>query len=100
MIIPDFIREKFKMCLYTIEYEGIVGGQTMTLYVDEYEAPVFCNTDGIVFNSIEEIVTYLHRFVDFKPFFENNPIVYEYSMNCGQITKISVGTAWNLANRE
>lgn len=97
MIIPNFIRAKFTMCLYTIEYEGTVGGQTMTLYVDGYEAPAFCNTHGIVFYNIEDVIKYLHCFADYKPFFENNPIVYEYSMNCGQITKLSVDTAKNLS---
>ena len=46
-MIPEFISEKFITRLYTIEYDGKIGGQTLRLYADDYVKPVFCHTHGI-----------------------------------------------------
>lgn len=95
-MIPDFIKDKFVTHLYTIEYDGVVGGQTLHLYADDYVKPVFCHTRGVVWQSIKEVAKYIKQFENYKPFFNSNPVVYEYSMNGDNVTKIIVATAENV----
>lgn len=95
-MIPEFIAEKFVTHLYTIEYDGVVGGQTLRLYADDYVKPVFCHTHGIVWNNITDVAKYIKQFEDYKPFFSNHPVVYEYSIDNGCLTNIVVGTAENV----
>lgn len=95
-MIPDFIKNKFVTHLYTIEYDGNVGGQTLHLYADDYVKPVFCHTQGVVWQDIKDVAKYVKQFENYKPFFNNNPVVYEYSMNGDNVTKIIVATAENV----
>lgn len=95
-MIPEFIAEKFITRLYTIEYDGKIGGQTLRLYADDYVKPVFCHTHGIVWQDINDVAKHIKQFENYKPFFSNNPVVYEYSMNGNTVTKIIVATAENL----
>ena len=95
-MIPEFIAEKFITRLYTIEYDGEIGGQTLRLYADDYVKPVFCHTHGIVWQDIKDVAKYVKQFENYKPFFNNNPVVYEYSINGDAVTKIIVATAENL----
>lgn len=95
-MIPDFIKEKFVTHLYTIEYDGDVGGQTLRLYADDYVKPVFCHTHGIVWNNINDVAKYIKQFENYKPYFRSNPVVYEYSVDNGCLTRIVVGTAENV----
>lgn len=100
MIIPKFVEEKFKTVLYTIEKDAEVGGQMLHLYAADYDNPAFCHTDGIAFNDIDSVIRYLHNYKDYEPYFNNNPIVFEYSVNGGHIVKVSVGTAKSLSEKE
>ena len=61
-MIPDFIKNKFVTHLYTIEYDGVVGGQTLHLYADDYLKPVFCHTQGVVWQDIKDVSKYVKQF--------------------------------------
>ena len=94
--VPEFVEKAFRKTVYTVEYDGSVGGKDVRLYADDYYNPTFCNTDGLVFVDMEDVVMYLHRFEDVKSFFKNHPLVCEYYNSPAGIVRNVTGTAENI----
>lgn len=88
--MDKFIMKHFVTEFYTIEYEGIVGGETHTLYSSGGSYPTFSNHNGKVWKSLRDIKLHLCM-IDSEGlrnrYLEQNPVVCKYSLVGGSVVR-------------
>ena len=89
--IPKAIANKFINHLYTIEYDGIIGGNTTRLFACGKHLAYFTNitSDIKVWKSIDKLAYYFYSLSsDIKcRCLENNPVIMKYTYDGQFITK-------------